>query len=144
MFARLPTRSLFLLWLIYSVFGWLLRRMTPQWQHWALAASLIVLMALMFTAPSSIVRKFFNHLLESDSRAFLSIALLAFIAVLILTWISHFIQIILLVAALALARLELQGLGYKEWPCFLILVLICLGGFALGLGAHHWYLGFAE
>ncbi|MDB9313519.1 hypothetical protein PN462_10450 [Spirulina sp. CS-785/01] len=162
LFHKVPILSLSILFLIYSVFGWLISIATPEWLEclyhltgepsenswlmlllsrwmlWTLAACLIILLALIFTAPSSLIRSLFTSLIQSDSRAFLSVILLAFAAVVFITWIHHFVRFVVLLAAGALARLELQGADCGEWQSFGILCLVSLGGFAVGVSFHEW------
>ncbi|WP_072620954.1 hypothetical protein [Spirulina major] len=135
---RLPVLSLFILWLIYAVFGWILAEATSRLLIWELAAVLIVLMALLFTAPSNMVRNVLTGLIQSDSRAFVSVIILAFAVVILGTWFTIFIRLLVLFAAGALARLELQRLGYGEWVSFGLIVCVSLLGFGMGLGSHYY------
>lgn len=161
-FHKFPILSLTILFLIYAVFGWLISTATSEWLEflyqmagepeqgswlatllsrwmlWTLAACLIILLALVFTAPSSLVRSLFTSLIQSDSRAFLSVIILAFAAVLLLTWITYLVRLIVLLAAGALARLELQGANCGEWQAFGILTVVSLGGFAVGVTIHEF------
>ncbi len=135
---RIPFLSLTILWLLYGVLGWLLAAATTQWQIWALSACGIVLLALAFTAPSSLVRTAFASMLQSDARAFLTVVILAFAAVIALTWLRHFARLVVLIAAGSLARLELQAAEYGEWQAFSLLSVASLGGFGLGLWLHRY------
>ncbi|NEO85158.1 MAG: hypothetical protein F6J87_13050 [Spirulina sp. SIO3F2] len=137
---QIPFLSLGIVWLVHGVLGWLLAETTYYWLHWSLAACLIVLMALVFTAPSSMVRNVFYGLFRSDSRAFFSVILCALTVVLMVHWSTQSVYIIVLLAAGSLARLELQGAEYGEWQSFTLLTLISLAGFATGLGAYVYLL----
>ncbi len=130
---RLPLLSLTILWLLYLVFGWALAAVTSRWHLWALAACGIVLLALAFTAPTSLVRLALASLLKSDARAFFTIVVLALAVVVALAWLPHSTRLLVLLAAGALARLELQAADYGEWPAFTVLTFASLSGFGLGL-----------
>lgn len=137
---RLPILSLILLWLIYAVFGWHFASTTSRLLFWALAACCIILVALVFTAPSSMVRRVMMGVLRSDSRALVSVIILAFAVVLAGTWFTYFTRVLVLLAAGALTRIELQRLDYGEWPAFAVIGVVSLWGFAMGLGLHHYFM----
>lgn len=132
-FKRLPVLPLVVLWLLYLALGWALASATSNWQVWALAACGIVLLALTFAAPSSLVRTALSSMLQSDARAFVAVVVGAFAVVMALTWLRYFARLMVLLAAGALARLELHAADYSEWPAFAILTTASLGGFGLGL-----------
>ncbi|NJL00666.1 MAG: hypothetical protein HC838_01040 [Spirulinaceae cyanobacterium RM2_2_10] len=129
----IPLLSVTILWLIYTVLGWLSAAATSRWQVWSLAACAIVLLALAFTAPSSLVRTALASILRSDARAFVAVVVIAFAAVLALTWLRYFAHLLVVLAAGALARLELQAAEYGEWPAFAVLAIASLSGFSSGL-----------
>lgn len=54
-----------------------------------------------------------------------------------LRWIIYFAQLFLLVCAAILGKLELQKQVSSQWKVVLYLMLICLGGFSLGLGSYY-------
>jgi hypothetical protein len=56
----------------------------------------------------------------------------------VLAWIEVFIRILVLIAAGALARLDLQTAGYSRWQAFGILFSVSLIGFALGVVKQQW------
>jgi len=130
---RLPVLSLTALWLLYLALGWSLAATTSNWQVWSLAACSIVLLALTFAAPSSLVRTALSSMLQSDARAFVAVVVGAFAVVVALTWLRYFARLMVLLAAGALARLELQSANYGEWSAFAVLTIASLGGFGLGL-----------
>lgn len=137
---RLPALSLILLWLIYAVFGWNFASTTSRLLFWALAACCIILVALVFTAPSSMVRRVVMGVIRSDSRALMSVIILAFAVVVAGTWFAYFTRVLVLLAAGALTRIELQRLDYGEWPAFAVIGVVSLWGFAMGLGLYHYFM----
>lgn len=135
----LPLLSLGLLWLIHLVFGWLLGEATNFWLHWGLAVCFIILLALVFTAPSSMVRTSVYRSFRSDFRAFLSVLLSAIAVVIMVTWFTQVVRLVVLLAAGALARLELHSADYGEWQSFTLVMLVSVAGFATGLGAQYYF-----
>lgn len=142
---KLPWASLFLFLFTYGVFGWLISNETRidglaailalSGSLW-LISSVILLGALTLTAPFKIIQIFYTSWLKSDTRAFLSVILGAFVAVIIISSIEISIRVLLLLAAGGLVRLDLQTSGYSKWQSFTILVVVSIIGFSLGVIAH--------
>ncbi|HEY9821240.1 MAG TPA: hypothetical protein V6D35_10750 [Candidatus Sericytochromatia bacterium] len=142
---KLPWASLFLFLFTYGVFGWLISTETRIDGLAAISAlssslwligSVILLGALMLTAPFKIIKIFYTSWIKSDTRAFLSVILAAFVAVIIISSIEISIRVLLLLAAGGLVRIDLQTSGYSKWQAFVILVVVSLIGFSLGVIAH--------
>jgi Na+/phosphate symporter len=142
---KLPWASLFLFLFTYGVFGWLISTETRidglaeisalSGSLW-LIGSVILLGALTLTAPFKIIQVFYTSWLKSDTRAFLSVIIGAFIAVIIVSSIEISIRILVLLSAGALVRIDLQTSGYSKWQAFTILVVVSIIGFSLGVIAH--------
>jgi hypothetical protein len=130
---KLPWASLLLLIFTYGLFGWVISATDSSTWLWLMGASYILLIALALAAPFTLMKTFYTSWLKSDTRAFLSVIVGAFVAVLIVTWIEVFVRILVLLSAGALVRLDLQTAGYNEWQCFSILVMVSLTGFGLGI-----------
>ncbi|MEC4986316.1 MAG: hypothetical protein SAJ37_12670 [Oscillatoria sp. PMC 1068.18] len=141
-FKKLPKLSLGLLLVTYIVFGYIISVETNSWQIWLLSAALVVLIALGFAAPIKLIRASFGSLIQTDNRAFVSVIFLAFAMVIMFTWMKLFIRLLVLISAGALARLDLQMAEYDEWVAFGVMLVICLGGFSLGLVTHQLISGF--
>jgi hypothetical protein len=143
---KLPWASLLLLLFTYGLFGWFIaageRKLTHELLSdisllmWLMGAAYTLLIALALTAPFTLMRKFYSSWLKSDTRAFLSIIVGAFVAVVIINWLPVFIRILVLIAAVALVRLELQTAGYSKWQAFGILFGVSQIGFCLGVIAN--------
>lgn len=142
---KLPWASLFLLMFTYGVFGWLIaadaRKMglaslpdIPLWL-WLMGSAYSLLISLALTAPLTVLRSFFGSWLQSDTRAFISVVVGAFVAVVLLCWIEVVIRILVLLSAAALVRLDVQTAGYNEWQSFGILAIASITGFGLGVVA---------
>lgn len=149
---KLPWLSLSILLLSHSIFGWMISvdcqelitvKQTTSGSHpslfnlsvwlWLIGAVYILLMALAITSPVYQIRKMYGTWMKSDTKAFVSVILGSFLGVMILRWIHYSSRILVLIAAAALARLDLQTEGYGEWQAFWIISGVSLTGFSLGL-----------
>lgn len=140
---KLPWASLLLLLFTYGLFGWLIaaedRKLTKDWLSdislvfWLMGVIYTLLITLALTAPFALIRNFYSSWLKSDTRAFISIIIGSFFAVIILKWIEVFIRILVLISAAALVRLDLQTAGYRRWQAVGILLAVSLIGFYLGV-----------
>lgn len=139
---KLPWVSLLLLVFTYGVFGWLISMDTRSNGLTSLSyvsrrlwidGAIILLLALSLTAPFQLIQTFYKTWLKSDTTAFVSVIIGAFVAVVILHWFETFIRILVLLSAGALVRIDLQTAGYNKWQSFGILIFISLLGFSLGI-----------
>ncbi len=151
---KIPWLSLALMLLTYATFGWL-------YSSWSLvlvregiflkeleanlATSIlygigtmgILTIALIFTAPISLIAMGVDNWFKSDSRAFISIFLGAFAFAVIVQRIDYLARILVLISAALLVKLDLQLAGYKRWLSFVILTIFCLLGFIGGILAFY-------
>lgn len=135
---KLPWASLALVIFTYGVFGWLYApRISREYLQWETdvvwKTALVLLISLALTVGVMILRNYIDTLLKSDLSAFITIVVISFVAVIILRWIEISIRILVLVAAGALARLDLQTAGFSQLQAFLMLTFASLAGFGLGL-----------
>ncbi|HEY9616806.1 MAG TPA: hypothetical protein V6C64_08200 [Microcoleaceae cyanobacterium] len=92
----------------------------------------IFLLSVIFMSPLTSFSRFINRWFKSDTVAFLSICMIASLAAVVLFWLHVFIQILLIVAAETLARLDIQTSGLDEWQAFWRLSTASLIGLAIG------------
>jgi hypothetical protein len=130
---KLPWTSLLLLLCTYGVFGWLITVSDSSGLLWLMGAAYTLLITSALTAPWALVKGFYASFLQSDSRAFVSVIVGAFVAVIIINWIGVFCRILVLISASALARLDLQTADYSKWQAFWILVVVSLTGLSFGI-----------
>ncbi|MEQ8974777.1 MAG: hypothetical protein RIE73_30875, partial [Coleofasciculus sp. C1-SOL-03] len=71
------------------------------------------------------------------TRAFISVIVGAFLAVLILCWIHVFVRILVLLSGGALVRLDLQVAKFGVWEAFSVLLVFSLVGYGFGIIAQH-------
>lgn len=151
---KLPWTSLLILLFTYGVFGWLIYAENHGMSHakaeeiaslklpinylslWLTGAIDVVLIALSLIAPFKLVKGFYDTILKSNIQSFFGVVIGAFLVVVIINWIEFTVRILVLLSAGALARLDLQTLGYSQWQAFGVLVIFSLIGFALGVIAN--------
>ncbi len=136
--------SLLLLLMAYFNLGWILSASHYPWWAWLLVVLLILILAEAFASPWAILRGFILRWISTDTKAFFAVTIAAFLTVVILSWFHIFTHLVLLVAAAALARLELQTAGIGSLKAFLILsffslIALILGGFGYW-SLNHWNL----
>ncbi|ACB52920.1 conserved hypothetical protein [Crocosphaera subtropica ATCC 51142] len=147
--------------LTYGSFGWYVAQSASFWSHWLadqgetwgwiledetiflllhiLAGSVVLLITASLAAPVAIITILFGSSFKSDNKAIIAVLLWSFVVVMMLRWIAFFAHFLLLFSAAILAKLELQKLGYPQWKVMSVLMIICLGGFTLGLlGSYHF------
>jgi hypothetical protein len=139
---KLPWTSLSILFATHGIFGWLIAASEliadadRPWVLWLMGAIYIVFIDLALTAPLTLIQSVYSGWLKSDTRAFISVIVGAFLAVLILCWIHVFVRILVLLSAGALVRLDLQVANFGEWKAFSVLVVFSLVGYGLGIIAQ--------
>ncbi len=152
---RVPFFCIVLVVLTYASFGWYIAQSASIWTVWLaeqgevwgwvveedtiflllhiFAGTLVLLITASLIAPVALITVVFGSSFKSDSKAIIAVLLWSFVVVVMLRWIAFSAHLFLLFAAAILAKLELQKLGYSQWKVISILIVICLGGFVLGL-----------
>ncbi len=158
MLKQIPWLSLTVLLLTYGAFGWsysswgveaieqgrLLSKLETEIALpivYGLGTMLIVLIAIIFTAPISLITISLNSWLKSDARAFISIFIGAFAFTIIVQRVDYFAKFLVLLAAALLVKLDLQLAGYRKWLSWLIVTFFCLLGFIGGILAFNTWGG---
>lgn len=125
--------SLTLLFVTYFVFGWKLSGFNvPLHLTWFLAVASIFVLAVTMSFPMTETKALIMKWFSSDLGAFISIIVGAFVAVVVVTWMHLFATCLVLISAVALARLDLQLSGWKNARAFAVLATISLTGLVLG------------
>jgi hypothetical protein len=160
-FRTFPWLTLSILLIVYGVFGFVVGEQGPKWGRWlmeqgqiwgwslkeeiavklllGLVATLVLGFTLLLAIPMALTKIFVGNSLKSDNQAILTFLVWSLAAVFFFRWFGYFLQILILVSSTILARLDLQRSGLKEWQIFGVLVLICLGGFELGMLTFSYY-----
>ena len=120
-------------------FGWFL--FESSW--YSLVSGLFLMLIwsidLFFTLPLNKLNSFVLNKIRTDLGTFLMIVFVSVLGVFMLTWIKVSINILLMVSATALARLELQTARFKDWHSFIILSILSTLGLILGWGLNHYF-----
>ena len=131
--------SLTLLFVSYFTLGWKLTEFdVPPHLTWFLALASIFVLAIVLSFPMRNTKALIRGWFSSDMGAFLSIIVGAFLAVVIFAWLHLFATCLLLISAAALARLDIQISGGKNWRAFVVLTTISLAGVGLGGAIEFW------
>ncbi|MDJ0511132.1 MAG: hypothetical protein QNJ64_18030 [Crocosphaera sp.] len=163
-FITLPFFSLAIVILTYGSFGWYVGSSAMTWSHWLaeqgktwgwlltdqtiflllhfIAGFVVLLISASLAAPVAIITFIFGSSFKSDSKAMIAVLLWSFAVVLMLRWITDFSHFLLLLCAAILAKLELEKFNYSHWKVMSILILICVGGFILGLLGYYEFKSF--
>jgi len=120
-------------------FGWFL--FESSWYSLVSGLFLVLIWSidLFFTLPLNKLNSFVLKKIRTDLGTFLMIVFVSVLGVFMLTWIKVSINILLMVSATALARLELQTARFKDWHSFIILSILSTLGLILGWGLNHYF-----
>ncbi len=154
-----PLLSLSIVFATYCIFGWnvgnnalsLTHSLVEQGKTWGwlleydtvflglhiLAGILVLSITASLVAPVALITIVFGSGFKSDNRAMVSVLWWTFAVVLMVCWLGYFVRILVLLCAAVLGKLELQNQRYPQWQVLLMLMMICLGGFGLGLFAFY-------
>ncbi|MBW4578717.1 MAG: hypothetical protein KME42_03975 [Tildeniella nuda ZEHNDER 1965/U140] len=104
----------------------------------ALALSWIVIASIAFMSPLTSFNRFINRWFKSDTVAFLALCIIAGMVAFILLWLQLALHISTILASEALARIDIQTLGFSQLQAFWILVLLSSTGLAIGWVVRLW------
>lgn len=130
---KIPFLSLNLLIITYVLFGWSVAEATTQLWIWLTLAGIIVGLIFVLVGPEGRFRNIFTVWLQSDTTAFLSIIIFAFVTVMLVTRLDLLVQWLVLLAPGYLACLDLRRAGYSPWMTFAIAVILALLGYGAGI-----------
>ncbi|ARV58218.1 hypothetical protein BZZ01_05835 [Nostocales cyanobacterium HT-58-2] len=130
---RLPFVSLALLLLTYMTFGWVTSQAHTPWSVRLLTVIAIVFLIGGLTTSWRRLADYSFVLFKSKFRSFSISLLAAFLFFLMLAWFRVFLDILLIVAATILARIDFQAAGFSERQAFWVLSVFSVTGFALAV-----------
>lgn len=136
---KLPFGSLTLLLVTYSIFGWFLFSSTFSQTIWWLEFFLALLLPIVLTAPLTLLKMGFVRWLSNDTRYFIAVIFASLLGVVVLTWIRVFADILVLISAGALVRVDLQIAEFTKLQALLILMMVSWAGFSIGLLCHRLF-----
>ncbi|AKG23992.1 hypothetical protein [Calothrix sp. 336/3] len=130
---QIPWLSLILLLLTYLALGWVISKAHIPSGIWILTITAIVTLAATLTRPWTMSANYFDKLLKSNFRSFCLTLVGAFLFFLILARFRLFLDILVILSASLLARIEFQALGFQESKSFWIITICSLSGLGLGV-----------
>jgi hypothetical protein len=139
--------SLALLLLTYSVLGWFVGLHQFNWVHpilhpipqveWWISVVGTIIVSGFVTAPLARVRQWILEILKVDDWMFMASLGGALLLIFFLIHMDVVIKLIVLTAALLLARFDLVNSRWSGWSAFVLLSLVGVLGLGLG-GWGHW------
>ncbi|MEC4806367.1 MAG: hypothetical protein SAJ12_11790 [Jaaginema sp. PMC 1079.18] len=139
LWKKIPFLSLTLLFLTYGLCGWSLAQATHQLWIWVVFGLMILILVIILVGPVARFRNLLGIWLQSDATAFLSVMVMAFVTVMLVTRLDLLAQWLVLLASGYLARLDLQRAGYQTWPTFAIAAIAALSGYGTGLALQQYF-----
>ncbi|MGB3640984.1 MAG: hypothetical protein WBA39_25915 [Rivularia sp. (in: cyanobacteria)] len=129
---QLPFRSLTLVLVTYSVFGWILSQENLPNFAWLVIVISILILVAGITTPWSKTVKYVRVLFNTKLKSFGFAVLGAFLFFLIFAEFRIFLDIMLIISATILVRLDFQMAGIKETQAFLLTSVFSISGLMLG------------
>jgi hypothetical protein len=134
-----PFVSLALIILTYGHLGWAMSHANISSYNWVLIVISVLLLVGEITSPLKRVINFCTLLFKTDARTLIVAVLCAFLFFIILALFRFFLDVLLIVAATLLARVDIKSTGIKQIYSFLFLATFCLGSLAVGLLGHRYF-----
>jgi hypothetical protein len=139
----------------YGVFGWSLANQAELWLIYLqergesittsvedeiilllirlTALMVVIFISLSLTTPVALITFVFEESVSSDLKAFIYIFLWSVLAVFILCSFDFFADLLVLISANILLRLDLQNLSLKMWQIFLLIIFLASIAFSSGV-----------
>ncbi len=130
---NLPWVSLILVLLTYGIFGWILSQEYLPVFVWLLIVISVLFLVAALTTPWSKTTQFMSILYNTKLKSFGFAVLSAFLFFIILARFRIFLDIMLIISATILARLDFQTAGFVEIQAFCFTSLFSIAGLMLGL-----------
>lgn len=135
---RIPWLSLLLLLVAYISFGWFLSAVDSVKYDLLIAVAAGIGLAILFMHPLTSFSRFLDRWFKSDTVAFGTICMIAGLVAVILFWMHIFLYILTILAATALARIDIQISNFPEHHAFSMLSVTALVGLGLGWVAREY------
>jgi hypothetical protein len=130
---RLPWLSLVLLVLTYGHLGWIISTTKVPWFVWlvvAMTANFLLMTGL--TASWARITSSFGIIFKSDSKTFVFVILAALLFFVMIAKFRLFLDSLVIVSAVILAKIDFQTAGFKEAQAFWISFFFSLASLAVG------------
>jgi hypothetical protein len=129
---RLPWLSLFLLILTYGHLGWIISTIKAPWFVWLVIAIANFFLMTGLTASWVRIASSFGFIFKSDSKTFIFAVLAALLFFVMIAKFRLFLDTLVIVAAIILAKLDFQTARFKESQAFWISFCFSLASLAVG------------
>lgn len=129
---RFPWVSLALLLVTYTILGWVISAANVRPFVWLVAAIAVFSLVGFWTIPWSTMASYSIIVFKSNLRTFAFVVLMAFLFFLMISWFSVFLDTLLVIAAVILARVDFQLSGFSRKQAFWTLSIFSMLGLACG------------
>ncbi len=129
---RLPWVSLALLLVTYAILGWVISAANVRPFVWLVAAIAVFSLVGFWTTPWSNMANYSVFVFKSSLRTFAFVILAAFLVFLMIARFSVFLDTLVVIAAIILARIDFQLTGFSRKQAFWTLSIFSLVGLACG------------
>ena len=130
---KIPWFSLTLVLLSYSTLGWVIFEEKAHWYIRLITVITILLSLIFIINPWLKLDDYFHIFFKSNTRTFGGAILAAFLFFLMIAWFRIFLDMLLVLCATILAKIDFQGVGLKPTLAFGCISFCSLLG--LGIGA---------
>ncbi|MEO1374846.1 MAG: hypothetical protein AAFW70_11095 [Cyanobacteria bacterium J06635_10] len=130
---KLPWVSLTILLLTYGVFGWILSQKNLSIFAWLLIVIGLLFLIGTLTTPWSTTSKFIRVLFNTKLKSFGFAVVSAFLFFMIFARFRIFLDMMLIISATILVRLDFQTAGFREIQAFCFTCVFSIAGLMLGI-----------
>ncbi|MGL5081339.1 MAG: hypothetical protein ACRC8A_07615 [Microcoleaceae cyanobacterium] len=130
--------ALLLLTLTYFVVGCDLLKLQFEPHVWGVIALTIVLLAVLVTTPTTVLKRPIFKWFQSDIGTFISVLGGSVTIVIMFTLLQLFVTFLLVMSATLLARMELQNAKHSSCLAFVLLTLLPFAGLGLSWQLSRW------
>jgi hypothetical protein len=134
-----PFISLALVMLTYGHLGWAMSHRNIPLYTWAIIVIGLLLLVGEVTSPLKRAMSFFSLIFKTDARTLATAVFCSFLFFIVLAVFRFFLDVLLIVAATLLARVDIKSSGIKQIYCFFFLASFCLGSLVVGLLSHRYF-----
>lgn len=128
----LPWASLTLLSLTYSILGWMISAANISELAWLLVIVAVLLLMENLTLSGCRIADYYGVYGRFSFKSVSLVFLGAFLVFILIAWVRIFINVLVMIGAAIVARLDLQAVGFGKRQSFWILSVFSLVGLALG------------
>jgi hypothetical protein len=129
---RLPWVSLTLLLITYGILGWVISKANVAWFIWLIVVIAVLLLIENLTSFFWKIADYSSLFLKLNVRSIILTVLGAFLFFLMVAWFQVFIDSLLIIGTLTLARIEFHLAGFSEKQYFLVVSVLSLASLTAG------------